>query len=385
MSLAQHARTRFQSYISVKALNHVEQQQQPAATFNVAAIGELEPDTPPPNSEPPKPESEPTPTLEQARKFLNDETVQNASKEKKSEFLRGKGFADGDIEKLLSEETAKEGSITTSNEGAQQGAIETREAPVVPQSTPAISQAASAPLSEPAPIITYPEFLTHSPKPPPLLTPSRLLNAATVLTTAWTLAYGAARFIVAPMVDTLTESRSEYYDHVNTKLSTFVEKLEGVVSEVPYKNGKLPKLDVDGDDNSSYGDPSEMFHRDVGTQTSPFIPDYSSPEVGGKAVDQQARRLEQLTTSLKELSAMYTTQAENSSSLQLALQGIRDDVDKLGHNEGAYSSLYGGSGFGISSSDPNDEIKKTKDAIRTVKGMFLSSRMFPPPGTASAR
>ncbi|ETS79456.1 hypothetical protein PFICI_09309 [Pestalotiopsis fici W106-1] len=341
-----------------------------------------EADAPPPGSESSRPESEPTPTLEQARRFLNDETVRSASKEKKSEFLRGKGFSDDDIQKLLSEEASREGS--TSDDRAQD-ATDTKDIPNVPQSTSTPAQAASAPLSEPAPIITYPEFLTHSPKPPPLLTPSRLLTAATVLTTAWTLAYGAARFIVAPMVDTLAESRSEYYEHVNTKLSTLVEKLEGVVSEVPYSKGKLSKSDADGDDNSSYGDPSEMFHRDVGTQTSPFTTELPIHQDKGCAVDQQARQLTQLTTCLKELSTMYTTQAENSSNLHLAMQGIREDVDKLAYPATEYSSLYGGSTFGLGRSDPDDEIKKTKDAIRSVKGMFLSSRMFPSTGAAPVR
>lgn len=330
-------------------------------------------DAPAINNEASTPEPESKPTLEQARRFLSDENVRNESKEKKTDFLKGKGFSSDDIEKLLSEDATTEGSITASD-GAQPAA-ETESATNVSRSTASPTQTASSPPSETAPIITYPEFLTHSPKPPPLLTPTRLLNAATVLTTAWTLAYGAARFIVAPMVDNLAESRTDYYEHVNTKLSTLVEKLEGVVSEVPYKNGKLSRSDVDVDDDSSYGDPSEMFHRDIGTQTSPFTTELSSPETKGKPVDEQARRLAQLSASMKELSTMYTNQAETTNSLHLEMQGIREEVDKLGYNSGDYSTLYGGSGFGRT--DPDDEIKKTKDAIRSVKGMFLSSRMFP--------
>lgn len=181
------------------------------------------------------------------------------------------------------------------------------------------------------------------------------------------------------MVETLSESRSDYYAHVSQNLSTLVGKLEGVVSEVPYKNGKPLKSEADVDDDSSYGDPTEMFHRDFGTQTSPLTSAVASPVPGEKTVEQQASHLAQLTSSLKELSDTYVSQAENSGNLHLSLREFRENVDKLAYPSGPeYSSLYGGSGFGMGrSSEPEDEIKKTKDAIRSVKGMFLSSRMFP--------
>ncbi|KAK6086746.1 peroxin 14/17 [Seiridium cupressi] len=320
----------------------------------------------------------PNTTLDQARKFLSDDNVRSASKEKKTEFLKSKGLTNEDIETLLNEESSNEESKAKGDD-LQSDIVETKEAPQQVAAQTTSSPTSSSPASETPPIITYPEFLTHTPKPPPLLTPTRLLNTATVLSTAWTVAYGAARFVVGPMADTLSESRSEYYDHVNTKLSTLVEKLEGVVSEVPYKNGKPLKSEVDVDDDSSDDDPTEMFHRDIGTQTSPPASTTSTSESVGRPVDEQASRLAQLTASLKDLSNIYTSQAENSSSLQLTMREIREDVDKLAYpGLPEYSSLYGGSGFGIGRSvEPEDEMKKTKDAIRSVKGMFLSSRMFP--------
>lgn len=339
-----------------------------------------------PNEEAPTPDvtDQTSTTLDQARRFLDDENVRSSSREKKAEFLKSKGISDEDCEKLLSEATKVEEEQSAQKDEVPSAAVETPESfrEITPKTEPpteTLTAASSSPASEPPPIITYPEFLTHSPKPPPLLTPSRLLTTATVLSTAWTLAYGAARFIVSPMVETLSESRADYYEHVNSKLGVLVEKLEGVVSEVPYKNGKPLKSEVDIDDDSSYGDPTEMFHRDIGTQTSPPTSEASIPSANDKAVDEQALRLGRLTTSLKELSDMYTAQAENSGNLYDTMHGIREDVDKLAYpNMPEYSSMYGGSGFGVGrTADPDDEIKKTKDAIRSVKGMFLSSRMFP--------
>ncbi len=43
-------------------------------------------------------------TLEQARKFLQDEEVQKSSRERKAEFLKGKGVSQDDIDRLFSEE-----------------------------------------------------------------------------------------------------------------------------------------------------------------------------------------------------------------------------------------------------------------------------------------
>ncbi|KAH8677530.1 peroxisomal membrane anchor protein conserved region-domain-containing protein [Xylariales sp. PMI_506] len=319
-----------------------------------------------------------TTTIEQARRFLSDETVQNSTREKKEEFLKSKGLGDEDIRALLDEQSSQ---IESSTSDAKPTAPEDSKQVVVAASP---SQPSAPPPSSAPPIITYPEFLTHSPRSPPLVTPTGVLNLLAAAATTLTALYGAANYIVSPMVDNLTEARSDYYDHVNIKLSGLVERLEGVVSEVPYKNGSLLKSEVNFEDDSSYDDPTELFHRDVGTQTSPQA--LSPPPLGfeEKPIDSQSRCLAELTASLKDLTDTYTRQSENTADLNSALRGIRDEVDKLGYQPlSDYSTLYGGSGFGISRSatDSEDEIKKTKDAIRSVKGMFLSSRMFPAAAT----
>jgi hypothetical protein len=183
------------------------------------------------------------------------------------------------------------------------------------------------------------------------------------------------------MVDTLNDSRSEYYDHVNSKVGTLVERLEGVVSEVPYKNGAVVKSDVEIENESNYDDPTELFHRDVGTQTTPEVPSASFASAADEesTVDRQSRQLAELTSALKDLEGMYTSRAETSSKIFDSLREIREDVDKLAYPPVPdYSSFYGSIGYGAGrTSEPDDEYKKTKDAIRSVKGVFLSSRNFP--------
>lgn len=333
-------------------------------------------------------------TVDQARRFLADESIRGASRDRKAEFLKSKGLQDEDIEKLLSEVNEADIASTLPSappEKEPEAAPEKTTAgePTIPQKTSPTPTASAA--SDAPPIITYPEFLTHSPRPPPLITPSRVLDILAVSGAAWTLLYGAAKFVVSPMVESQTEARSDYYTHVNEKASQMVQKLESLVSEVPYKNGKPLRsqqpeayTDAADDDKSSYGDPTEMFHRDIGTQTSPppasVTPSPGTSNANESTVDAQARRLARLRTVVKELSDMNTKRAEDTADLLSGVTRLRDEVDKV-HRYPTWSppvSMYGQASFGRSSGQQeDDEYKKTKDAIRSVKGVFLSSRMFP--------
>jgi hypothetical protein len=51
-------------------------------------------------------------------------------------------------------------------------------------------------------------------------------------------------------------------------------------------------------------------------------------------------------------------------------------MDKLAYPPIQDFSTYGALGYGRSA-EPDDEFKRTKDAIRSVKGLLLSARSFP--------
>ncbi|KAI1412417.1 peroxisomal membrane anchor protein conserved region-domain-containing protein [Hypoxylon sp. FL1857] len=323
-------------------------------------------------------------TFEQARIFLRDESVRDSSIEKKTEFLKSKGLDDTQIQKLL-EEVEQDAQASNPPSTTNKPASEDGDAGRTSEPNRDIETTATAisSTSESPPIITYPEFLTTSPKPPPLMTPSRLANILAVSGSIWTVLYGTARYVVNPMVETLNDSRADYYAHVSEKLEQLVEQLEDAVSEVPYKNGKplrsKQEESVYGDDESTFSDPTELFHRDFGTQTSPMMlaEDARSSSPTDKPIDAQARRLSALRASLREMNDMHIHHAESSAELNALLREVRDEVDKLGAPPLAdFSSFHGGLTYGRSS-EPDDEVKKTKDAIRSVKGMFLSSRSFP--------
>ncbi|TRX90458.1 hypothetical protein FHL15_008627 [Xylaria flabelliformis] len=343
-------------------------------------------------------------TLDHARRFLDDESVKAAAPEEKRAFLKSKGLNDAQVTQLLDESLQDNQSAALSSAAAESATpddadhktdahTDSSEASSVSadisltaaESTPdSSSPAAFSATDSPAPIITYPEFLTKPQRPPPLITPSRLANILAVSGGVWALLYGISGLVVRPMVDNLNDARSEYYEHVNERLSQLVEKLEGAVSEVPYKNGKPLKSQLQDramDDNESItSDPTELFHRDVGTQTSP------APSIIGtasdasnsseKPVDVQANRLSAISASLRELTLIHTQKAESNADLRSAIGEIRDQVDKLAYPPVQDFSTFGGLGYG-QSTEPDDEFKKTKDAIRSVKGVFLSSRSFP--------
>ncbi|KAI0555674.1 peroxisomal membrane anchor protein conserved region-domain-containing protein [Xylaria curta] len=342
-------------------------------------------------------------TLDHARRFLDDESVKAAAPEEKRAFLKSKGLDDAQITQLLDESLQDNESVAVPSaaepatlddadhktdahpDNSEASSISADTPPTAAESTPDSSSPAAFPATDsPAPIITYPEFLTKPQRPPPLITPSRLANILAVSGGVWALLYGISGLVVRPMVDNLNEARSEYYEHVNERLSQLVEKLEGAVSEVPYKNGKPLKSQLQDratDDNESItSDPTELFHRDVGTQTSPppsiigTAPDASNSSE--KTVDIQANRLSAISASLRELTLIHTQKAESNADLRSAIGEIRDQVDKLAYPPVQDFSTFGGLGYG-QSTEPDDEFKKTKDAIRSVKGVFLSSRSFP--------
>ncbi|KAI2617436.1 peroxisomal membrane anchor protein conserved region-domain-containing protein [Hypoxylon sp. NC1633] len=333
-------------------------------------------------------------TLDQGRKFLRDEKVRDSSVERQTEFLKSKGLDDTQIQILLKEIEEDTQALTppsTTLKSLDKDG-DSKQSSELSKEIETTTSAAPSPASDSPPIITYPEFLTKSPRPPPLITPSRLANILAVSGGIWTLLYGTARFAVSPMVDTLNDARTDYYAHVSDKAAQLVEKLEDVVSEVPYKNGKplKPKLDDAAyeDDESTFSDPTELFHRDFGTQTSPLMlaDDSTSrsttPNQVDKSVDYQARRLAAVRASIRELNIMHVSRAEKTADLNSTLREIRDEVDKLGTPPMAdFTAIHGGLGFGRTA-EPNDEVRKTKDAIRSVKGMFLSTRSFP---TTAAR
>ncbi|ODA77465.1 hypothetical protein RJ55_07094 [Drechmeria coniospora] len=307
--------------------------------------------------------------LQAARLFLDNDEVKTASRDKKAHFLRSKGVDDADIQRLLVDESQSESTEKDDEPARPHIVAPTR------QQNPARTPTSSSDLADRAPIVTYPEFLAKPQRPPPLVTTTALLNTLYAFAGLSTLLYGTSKYLVAPMVDSLTDARSDLYETASTKLDALVAKLEKTVSAIPPSQAQH----VPDDDISEAEDPTEMFHRDVGTQTSlPPSPDAKLPQATNESGSTlQADRLAALTRTLDGINDQFRTQSDDMDGIRTLLDVFRDDLDGMtfsgqSHFVGGYD-MYGNG----KRSEPEDEIRKVRDNIRRVKGVLLSTRNFP--------
>ncbi|PHH81136.1 hypothetical protein CDD80_2121 [Ophiocordyceps camponoti-rufipedis] len=311
--------------------------------------------------------TQPQDQLHTARRFLQDDHVKTASLEEKASFLKSKGVSDGDIQKLLAELESSSRQTETAEPEPQ--------SPTNTPNRPANSHPSEETETDRPPIVTYPEFLAKPARPPPLVTTTRLLNTVYGFAGFATLLYGTSKYYLAPMVDDLTEARSNLYTTATSKLLALIPTLEKSVSVIP----PTASHSAPADDASDAEDPSEMFHRDVGTQTS--LPDSPAGTaqvrpVAGSPSDRQADRLSDAVRTLSGLKDDFRSQCDHLEDLRTLLDVLRDDLDGMtygsrGHFLGGYEM------YGTKRNEPDDEIRKVRDNIRRVKGILLSTRSFP--------
>lgn len=133
----------------------------------------------------------------------------------------------------------------------------------------------------------------------------------------------------------------------------------------------------DKDGEESDGDPTEMFHRDIGVQTSPNLSRPSSPSREPKVsvAEAQAKKALNIGAVLSEVDMTIASELRESSNLQDGIDDLKKYLDSLMYNPPTFS--YGaGSAFGAKK-DEDDEIGRVKREIRAVKGVLLTARSFP--------
>lgn len=349
--------------------------------------------------------------LEQARQWLADDTIRQSARDRKVEFLKSKGLSEDEIEALMQESDPAP--------SVEQEVLTAACIVLLSHFRPNISlQDSSQPGESPSqpPIVTYPEFLLHPSqhlRPQPLVTASRLATALYSLTALSTLAYGAARFVARPMAEALVEAQATFWDGAKADVDGLVERLEGMVSEIPVelradavsatsKPAEKGREDVDVESSASivsaYEDPTELFHRDIGTQTStptatakgsrPSSPLRSTASETAAAQETedlsevQATRISALAASLRELASGVKGEADSLNRTAADLDMVRDRVAAIKYtvfrgtnddNKSRTNNMTNGYGGNVD----GDEVDRTRDAIRRVKGALLASRNFP--------
>jgi hypothetical protein len=359
--------------------------------------------------------------LDQASRFLQDESIRDAPMDRKIAFLESKGVHNDEIPKLLGvprNPEATEGTTATAATATTKPESPTTEAfqlsnrnpePSSPQhSTP--TQASVGSRTGP-PIITYPEFLLQAPKPPPLVTFQSVIYTLYGAVGLAASIYGASQYLVKPMLNALNSARHELAETTQQNLLKLNEKLGEKVSTIPPILSSIQSVapgeefkDIKGweDTDSMASDPTELFHRDIATQTTPDLEhsvSTSTPSTTTDPADSQTpkkimlehlKRLQTISSHLNEFltdgneeSAMYMTTRNRLSELQTYL-------NSLTYSSPSYlnSSLYGV--YGDDSRDwiggdsrlnqanrEDDAISAFKAEIRSVKGTLLSAKNFP--------
>jgi len=228
------------------------------------------------------------------------------------------------------------------------------------------------------PIITYPEFLTTPIAPSPIVTKTRLLATLYAFAGISALLYGTKTLLVMPMLEQLTEARISLVETASTNVRKLVLQLQNVVSEIPMTISE-DKKDEDSEDE----DPSELFHRDVGVQTSrpPSPTSYLNPLMDKKlasTVEAHVAKLGSIGHSLTYLLEESHSEGHDTADLSSTIGILREYLDGLAYVTPSFQ--YGAGGYGAYAAqgkNDDDEISRVKASIRGVKGVLLSARSFP--------
>lgn len=370
------------------------QQQENSQISKTSNEESTSPEAPEPANSPPSRAA----LLEQASKFLTEDEIKDAPTERKIAFLETKGLTEEEIHRLLDlpsgkpnaeahEEAGTEEAVrrplhiySTSHVNSYQHIQSTASTlpsfqPEIPISIP---PAQSSPSTDMPPIITYPEFLLHSRKPPPLITASNLINTIYLFSGTAAAIYGTSKYIVDPMLESLTFARRSFYETAQNDLNTLNAKLEKIVSRIAdgVAKGAEEGEEAGGDDDSdTTEDIGPLFNRTIGTQTSPPLSPGTSSTASPEpppldTISAHESSLKSLQTSLASLLPTSEAQRTGVSDVKSQMSDLKSYLNGL-----AYPTLYTDNKGAVESKD--DAVNKFKSEVRGVKGVLLSARNFP--------
>ena len=329
--------------------------------------------------------------VRKAKLFLENDTVKDEPTKKKVAFLRSQGLSESAINSAIHDATPPSPSSS---------------APVEARS----SSLAHTQTKDVPPIITYPEFLMHANKPPPLITASRLMSVAYVASGAAAAIYGLSKYLVGPMTDSLQASRHDFAVNAQARVEDLNSRLGNVISVDPdqasgnkcLQSRQLNAEDYTSNADSDDSDPTELFHRDFGTQTSAIqspkpksSASSSSGELivtGDSSTELQTSQLKHLSDLCKELGAENDSEGDTNQEISTILKVVQEHLESLNLPTNAFTAnaMYDAYGLPKDGKKDEDEVSKIKSEIRSVKGVLLSARNFPGgrranfPQTASA-
>ena len=317
--------------------------------------------------------------LENMKTFLEDPAVKNTSHEKKRAFFESKGISADLIDQALRSEDA------TLNANDFESFKQTQAQALQPMTQP---PPPAQPTQTAPPIITYPEFLVEAHKPAPLITPGRIVNTAYIAGTLYALLYGASKFLVTPLSLSLADARHDLAQHSRSKLDELNSRLTALATKLPSaKKDAAASDDIDTDVSSETSDPTELYHRDMGTQTSPLPSRRPSSSLSSFEAEKKKDPLTHSTTVLAILQSHLADMLARAEGLeqpnkdrQESMNRLRSYVDTLMYASPASYGMWNSSAEEgereKKAREEEDVIEEVKREIRGVKGVLLSAKRF---------
>lgn len=198
--------------------------------------------------------------------------------------------------------------------------------------------------------------------------------------------YGLSKYIIAPMAENLAEARHDFAAHTQEQLVELNKKLGESVSVDPASKVKKTASEIGDDVSEADSDPTELYHRDYGTQTTPNLsrrPSLADTDAH-PTVTAHEKRLKIISSHLNEIATNRSNTRVSQDSLQNQVSDLTTYLNDMSYQNQYYSSMGGhwGSSYGLPSGKDGkkDQVEILKQDIRAVKGVFLSARNFPTGG-----
>jgi hypothetical protein len=196
--------------------------------------------------------------------------------------------------------------------------------------------------------------------------------------------YALSKYVLAPMHEALSESRHDLFLHASSKVDDLNTRLGGMITKMPAPKMNDKLLD-DGDNvsvSSDESDPTELFHRDIGVQTSPQQSRRGSQSSAADSLNTPTdpittheNRLKALSMHIRDLNQSRAVGRGTEQDVKAELTSFSAYLNDLLYSSPYYG--YKGSTPSWSRNNPQDEYERFKAEIRSTKGVLLSTRNFP--------
>lgn len=189
------------------------------------------------------------------------------------------------------------------------------------------------------------------------------------------------------MLSKLTDSRHELFSSILSKLDILSQKLESQVSKIPIIVTPHVSRESGAEIEDTDDDPTELFHRDIGIQTSPpGSPQPNNAELALGSLTHQTAHLCGLYTYLKDINNSLANETKDDTRLENAITDLQKYLNTIAYPPrpiNNYDSIYLPNSLKTGHSTGNglngdvNEATKVKKEIKGMKGILLSARTFP--------